>query len=303
MKCIDLIEALALKYFDTEFRNSALECMIEIATIKDHGSAVSDPNTANEKLCNMFMAVLQKSMETVFNDNSFEDLNRYMVRNDDNRAFINFLTNFLVGMIRNHRNMLENAADQTRDALSAAVKMLVNISAAEDSTIFQICVDFWEIFARELDKQLPHSNNSNFLLSSNDLNNNNSNSNSNSRSANPLYQLYSDALSDLKYILMAKLPRPKEVLVVEDDHGNVIKQEMKDTFLLNQHRQMSQTLHLLARLDAEDTRKVIGSRLEQFNQNNQSINFADLNSLCWSIGMYSMQNFFVFFFSFFVFSF
>merc|ERR1719410_1569375 len=107
------------------------------------------------------------------------------------------------------------------------------------------------------------------------------------------YQLYASAMHELKTILMRKLPRPKEVLVVKDDNNNVIKQEMKDTFMLTLHRQMSKILYMLSHIDPSDTRSVIGEKLTAFSSNqsqrkgqsqNEDQFFAELNSLCWSIG-------------------
>ena len=125
--------------------------------------------------------------------------------------------------------------------------------------------------------------------------------------SSPLYQLYKEALHDLKQILMRRLPRPKEVLVVKDDNNNVIKQEIKDTFMLSMHKSMSGILFNLSQIDPGDTRDVIGNKLTAFSdnqnarkgrnggnrprgQNGRSANeeedvfFAELNSLCWSIG-------------------
>merc|ERR1719410_1628431 len=107
----------------------------------------------------------------------------------------------------------------------------------------------------------------------------------------PKYELYAQAMHELKTILMRKLPRPREVLVVRDDNNNVIKQEMKDTFMLTLHRQMSKILYILSSLDPADTRSVIGRKLNYFqsskgsaNKQNETAFFNELNSLCWSIG-------------------
>ena len=83
---------------------------------------------------------------------------------------------------------------------------------------------------------------------------------------------------------MIRLPRPKEVLVMEDDLGNIVKHEIKDTFSLTLHKQICDILRQLSSLDPSDTRKVIGDNLDKFDKNSQQINFKQLESLCWSIG-------------------
>jgi hypothetical protein len=38
-------------------------------------------------------------------------------------------------------------------------------------------------------------------------------------------------------------------MVVKDHHNNVVKQEMKDIFMLTLHRQMSKFLYMLSSID------------------------------------------------------
>lgn len=284
-----LIEALALRYYGIQlYRNPTLGCLIEISNINIVGGKMLE-----EKLVNVYMSVLTKTfneyqlhLNTNINDFLMDDCNFDFLQN-----FINFLSTFL----SNHRLLLEKYNRQSCEALKAGLKLflnITNINHVQYYTIFSICVDFWELIARDLKNILPtqssHSpmNNSSFLKN------------------NERYQIYIETIHDLKFILMNKIPRPKEVLIVRDDNGNVIKQEMKNTCTLALHQQICKILHILSFIDPNDTREVIGYQLNRFQElcnknvgNGQNSNFGrkegqicadiefdSLNSLCWSIG-------------------
>ena len=268
-----LIEALTLKYFSIpSHRVSTLRCLVEIAGIRQLSQSEH-----SEKLINMFLTVLRKT----FSDCSLAmntNLDVYVNENEAHFEFILLLTNFLFNFLRYHHEKLEQHNNGSREGLKAALKLLLNVSNVRNQTLFQICCDLWEYLVRDLEKCLKPK--TMMVKNSNHLN-----------SADPKYQLYAQAMHELKTILMRKLPRPREVLVVKDDNNNVIKQEMKDTFMLTLHRQMSKILYILSSIDPSDTRSVIGEKLNYFqsnktqnNKQNEDDFFNELNSLCWSIG-------------------
>eukprot|EP00484_Ammonia_sp_Unknown_P006817 CAMPEP_0197071980 /NCGR_PEP_ID=MMETSP1384-20130603/209866_1 /TAXON_ID=29189 /ORGANISM="Ammonia sp." /LENGTH=1045 /DNA_ID=CAMNT_0042510793 /DNA_START=117 /DNA_END=3251 /DNA_ORIENTATION=- len=347
-----LIEALTLKYFNIQqYRVLTLQCLVEIGGIKssefDHveGAANETVSKCNDKLVNMFLTILRKT----FSDcgiNMNTNIDVFINSGQYNYQFIQTYTNFLFNFVRYHHKVLEEYNNGSRDGLKAALTLLLNISDANNSTLFAICCDLWEYLVRDLQKSLPKKSILNSTFSTNSFLSSSSSSSSSSGNAYdiscPRYQLYKDALHELKKILMRRLPRPKEVLVVKDDNGSVVKQEMKDTFMLTLHKheedidaqiaaskevlvvkddngsvvkqemkdtfmltlhkQMSKILYMLSSIDPSDTRTVIGEKLTQFSKNQEAKRnkyggsmggqsdveenqfFAELNSLCWSIG-------------------
>ena len=296
-----LIEALTLKYFSIQqYRVSTLECLVEIAAIRksDLGQDKDIISKCNEKLVNMFLTVLRKTFSDC-NINMNTNIDLFINNNQYNFHFIQTLTNFLCNFMRWHHKILEEHNNGSREGLKAALKLLLNINNVDHQTLFSVCVELWEFLVRDLSKTLPKKNLLNAQFGANSFTNHSHHNNSYDTN-NPRYQLYKSALHELKKILMRKLPRPKEVLVVKDENGSVVKQEMKDTFMLTLHKQMSKILYILSSIDPSDTRSVIGEKLTQFsnnqeakrrdkfnNQNNNETEnqfFAELNSLCWSIG-------------------
>jgi len=296
-----LIEALTLKYFSmASYRVLTLECLVEIAGIRKQ--ALESSVGANDKLVNMFLTVLRKTLSEC-GLTMQTDLGAYSRASQHNLKLVQTLTNFLFNLLRFHHQLLEGHNNGSREGLKAALQLFLQITRVENQTLFQISCDLWEFVVRDLQKSLPRKN----LLNSFGSNGNNQNQQGQYDLANPRYALYRDALHDLKTVMMRRLPRPKEVLVVKDENNNVIKQEMKDTFQLTLHKQMSKCLYMLSAIDPADTRTVIGEKLTAFSSHQQQRKqqkqqglqnpqggisaeeeenqfFAELNSLCWSIG-------------------
>ena len=60
--------------------------------------------------------------------------------------------------------------------------------------------------------------------------------------------LYNGILSKLRGLMIARMAKPEEVIVVEDENGNIVRETMKDT-----DKTMHETLVYLSNLGHEDT--------------------------------------------------
>ena len=65
--------------------------------------------------------------------------------------------------------------------------------------------------------------------------------------------LYSVILSKLRGLMIARMAKPEEVIVVEDENGNIVRETMKDTDTLARYKTMHETLVYLSNLGHEDT--------------------------------------------------
>jgi exportin-1 len=82
------------------------------------------------------------------------------------------------------------------------------------------------------------------------------------------------------------MARPEEVLVVENEHGEVVREFMKDTDSINLYKNMRETLVYLTHLDYVDTERIMSEKLQ--NQvNGSEWSWKNLNTLCWAIGSIS----------------
>jgi exportin-1 len=60
-------------------------------------------------------------------------------------------------------------------------------------------------------------------------------------------------LTRLRLLMICKMAKPEEVIVVEDENGNIVRETMKDTDVLARYKTMHETLVYLSHLDHEDT--------------------------------------------------
>ena len=58
------------------------------------------------------------------------------------------------------------------------------------------------------------------------------------------------------------MAKPEEVLVVENDQGEVVREFMKDTNSINMYKNMRETLDYLTHLDYVDTERIMTEKLQ-----------------------------------------
>lgn len=49
-------------------------------------------------------------------------------------------------------------------------------------------------------------------------------------------QLYAGPLSKLRMLMICRMAKPEEVLIVEDENGNIVRETMKDLDILVQYK-------------------------------------------------------------------
>lgn len=61
--------------------------------------------------------------------------------------------------------------------------------------------------------------------------------------------------------MISKMAKPEEVLVVENENGEVVREFMKDTDSINLYKNMRETLVYLTHLDYADTERIMTEKL------------------------------------------
>jgi len=244
------------------FRNITLKCLTEIVSI--------NVDSYNEKfvvLFNLSMARLKQILPLSIN---LKDA--YRNGTSDEQNFIQNLSLFLSTFLREHSALVEKN-NEYRQILDDALSYLVLISEVDDVEIFKICLEYWNILAAELYRETPFSSTSPILLCL--------------RNEQPVRrQTYQLILSKVRQIMISKMAKPEEVLVVENDQGEVVREFMKDTDSINMYKNMRETLVYLTHLDCSDTEAIMTEKL--LNQvNGSEWSWKNLNTLCWAIGSIS----------------
>ncbi|CAJ0961986.1 unnamed protein product, partial [Mesorhabditis belari] len=252
------------------FRVVTLQCLTEVALIN-----VANTNDYNDKLRLMFCATMKEISQLIPPDADIPTA--YKSGSDNDQKFISCLAQFLVAFLKEHANLVEPVERENADLTeyhSYAVETLLNISRVDEVEVFKICLDYWNWLTSELYRLSPFPPPS--LIFSQmggmkDL---------------PRRKLYRIHLSNLRNIMISRMAKPEEVLVVENDQGEVVRELVKDTDSITLYRNMRETLVYLTHLDNKDTELKMTEKLQTQVSGNE-FSWKNLNTLCWAVGSIS----------------
>lgn len=268
----NLVDTLLNKFFpEPMFRNDTLDCLTEIGSLADLEPEY-DPTFRN-----LFSRFLTK-LGNIFSPET--DLAQpFENGSEDDCVFIQRLALFLTGFFRAHLKALETP--DTQQSLIAGLFYLVRVSEVDDVEIFRICLEAWHMLAHDLYQTENEFKRPGSMTSVLNLGNNGS-----SNSAASRKYMYGPVLTGVRQVMIAKMAKPEEVLIVEDENGDIVRETTKDTDIIAQYRTMRETLVYLTHLNCDDTEGIMLSKLTaQVNGTEWSWN--NLNTLCWAIGSIS----------------
>ncbi|RUS73600.1 hypothetical protein EGW08_018643, partial [Elysia chlorotica] len=182
----------------------------------------------------------------------------YQGGTDDEQNFIQNLSLFLCTFLKEHAQLVEKKTE-LHQLLVEALQYLILISHVEEVEIFKICLEYWSSLASDLYKENPFSDSAPLIVSFPES------PSFMSRSQNqdvPMRrQLYNPLLSKVRLVMISRMAKPEEVLVVENDQGEVVREFMKDTDSINLYKNMRETLVYLTHLDYTDTENIMTEKL------------------------------------------
>ncbi|KAJ6792788.1 protein EXPORTIN 1A [Iris pallida] len=177
-----------------------------------------------------------------------------------------------------HIRVLETTPEN-RTALLLGLEYLIGISYVDDTEVFKVCLDYWNILVLELFEAHHNLDNAQASLISGIVDG----------LGSPIHQrrqLYAGPLSKLRMLMICRMAKPEEVLIVEDENGNIVRETLKDNDVLVQYKIMRETLIYLAHLGHEDTEQQMLTKLSK-QLNGEDWSWNNLNTLCWAIGSIS----------------
>ncbi|KAJ1390876.1 Importin-beta, N-terminal domain [Sesbania bispinosa] len=288
-----LLETL-LKFFPIPaYRNLTLQCLTEVAALQ-FGNYY---DAQYIKMYNIFMVQLQAILPPTTNIPE-----AYAHGSSEEQAFIQNLALFFTSFYKVHIRILESTQENI-SVLLLGLEYLINISYVDDTEVFKgfvppgpqsiltVCLDYWNALVSELFE--PHRSLENTAVAAN---------------ANMIglqvpvmppgmidglgsqllqrRQLYAGPMSKLRMLMICRMAKPEEVLIVEDENGNIVRETMKDNDVLVQYKIMRETLIYLSHLDHDDTEKQMLRKLSK-QLSGEDWTWNNLNTLCWAIGSIS----------------
>jgi exportin-1 len=270
----DLIQILCNRFFQVErFRNIVLKCLTEVASLQ------VGPEY-DEKFVILYQMVIEgiKAIMPLQIDlpNIYED------SSDDDQQFVQNLGMFLQIFFTFHLRPVETASfsrPDIHDALQTGHLYLINVSKVKDREVFKVTLEYWTKLVSELYDELSGVVMENPILNL-----------SGGYSAQPKQtrrvQIYAGILSMLRVVVIESMVRPEEVLIGENDEGEIVRISLKESDTIVLYKSMRELLVYLTHLDTKDTERIMTAKLEK-QMDGSEWSWDNLNRLCWAIGSIS----------------
>ncbi|KAI0163195.1 CRM1 C terminal-domain-containing protein [Pestalotiopsis sp. NC0098] len=280
-----LIETLRSRFLEVpEFRNITLQVFTEIGglTTAAHGQ----PNAYSEQLVKMFCEVL--TTVAGFIPLELDLKSTYPQSNSKDQEFIQNFALFLCNFFGQHVNLIENLPN--RDFLTHGHFYLIRISQIEDREIFKICLDYWLKLVQELYEEMQAAplQEMNPLMSLGSTGATSGAPNPSVLANLPLrMHKFKEVLSNLRVVMIEKMVRPEEVLIVENDEGEIVREFVKESDTVQLYKTIRECLVYLTHLDVVDMENIMTEKLQR-QVDNTEWSWHNCNVLCWAIGSISL---------------
>ncbi|XP_010276735.1 PREDICTED: protein EXPORTIN 1A [Nelumbo nucifera] len=273
-----LLEILLNFFPVASYRNLTIQCLTEVAALQfgDYYDA------QYVKMYNIFMVQVQTILPPATN---IPDA--YAHGSSEEQAFIQNLALFFTSLYKAHIRVLESTPESI-SALLMGLEYLIGISYVDDTEVFKVCLDYWNSLVLELFD--AHHNVDNIAAAASMMGHQMPfGSGMVDGLGSQLFQrrqLYATPMSKLRMLMICRMAKPEEVLIVEDENGNIVRETMKDNDVLVQYKIMRETLIYLSHLDHDDTEQQMLKKLNK-QLNGEDWTWNTLNTLCWAIGSIS----------------
>ncbi|KAJ3194094.1 Karyopherin transporter [Irineochytrium annulatum] len=254
-----LIDILRTRFLEVpEFRNVTLKCLTEI------GALQVGPEY-NDKFVFIFSVVVSSISKTISVNTDLAQLYE-----DDGAAeeFIQNVAMFLTSFLGAHLKIIE--ASGNRELLIQAHAYLIRVSLVRDREIFKTCLEYWSKLVAELYEEIQQIPNVEIPLLN--LSGIGTSAMQPSLASYPLRKhIYTEILQNLRMVMIERMVKPEEVLIVQNDEGEIVREVLKESDTITLYKSMREVLVYLTHLDMD------GSEWSWDN----------LNKLAWAIGSIS----------------
>ncbi|CCE87282.1 Piso0_005829 [Millerozyma farinosa CBS 7064] len=279
----DLLSFLTGKFLGpADTRAITLKCLTEVANI-------NSPEHS-EKIVISFNDTMEQIYSIIPPNTNLKE--SYQVASSSDQSFLQDLAMFLTTFLGNHLLALEQN-DAFRDLLLNSHHYLIELSRIEERELFKTCLDYWSNFVYGLFEEiqkLPQSELSPLMQLSYSA----SLKATSGGAPDPAVlakfplrsHLYSGILSKLRLVMIESMVRPEEVLIVENDEGEIVREFVKESDTIQLYKSMREVLVYLTHLDVVDTEQIMSEKLaRQIDESEWS--WQNINTLCWAIGSIS----------------
>lgn len=275
-----LVQLLSSKLLPQQpFRSLSLKCLIEI-------SQLISPQY-DEK----FIELFNLSMTSITNiiPPNMDLSSIYTNASSFDQEFLQDLALFLTTFLSNHLMALEGV-NQLRDLLSVSHTYLISLSKINERELFKICLDYWQklVFGLYQEIQnLPTQASDAFPDALMKLQYKGSALNPEIfKNLDLRKNIYNDILISLRIVIIENMVKPEEVLIVENDEGEIVREFVRESDTIQLYKSMREILVYLTHLDVLNTEQIMSDKLAR-QIDGSEWSWHNINTLCWAIGSIS----------------
>jgi exportin-1 len=282
------------------FRTTVLDCLTEVASLP--------PNEIPDGYRPTLVAVLVQMMESliVILPTQVDLSAAYERGSDEEQLFVQRLALFLSTFLKSFLPFLEvfqsteSQSPAIIHAVDLALEYLLRISKirSEDDEVFKTTLEFWQHFAKELYTSEIQKG---FLRDGGGAANAygatvfsglhgsggvGTGLGASGVGVSPIQRRFARLLQELRVIMIDHMAKPEEVIVVENDDGEIVREMNPNLEVIAQYKTMREAIVLLTNLDYDDTEKILLEKLD-LQVSRDKFTWIGLNTLCWAIGSIS----------------
>lgn len=215
---------------------------------------------------------------------------------EDECLFVKRLALFLSTYLNSYLSLFDEVqSDGSRiheEVIIEVLHYMVMVSTVDDEEIFKTCLEFWHKFCKELysEPQYRETNTPFPPLNSGMGGSNGSPFRHHKQDQIPIVRpkpvVYEHILHRLRIVMIEAMAKPEEVIIVEDDNGEIIRELTKDTEVIAQYKTMRDAIVYLTHLNYEDSEQIMLKKLDRQLAGGE-FSWNGLNTLCWAIGSIS----------------
>lgn len=283
-----ILELLSTKFLiSSDIRSITLKCLTEVSQLEiPHNN-----NKISEQTVMFFQNTLQQIASNVIPVTA--DLKgTYSTTNGNDQSFLQDFAMFLTTYLSRHRSLLENN-ERLKDLLLTSHQYLIQLSKIDERELFKTTLDYWHNLVSDLYQEVQKLpvNELNPLLQ---LSIGVHTISSSGGAPNPEFlkkfplkkHIYDNICSQLRWVIIESMVRPEEVLIVENDEGEIVREFVKESDTIQLYKSEREVLVYLTHLDVVDTEEIMINKLAR-QIDGSEWSWHNINTLCWAIGSIS----------------
>lgn len=283
----NILELLSTKFMTSpDTRAITLKCLTEVSNLK----IPQDNDLIKRQTVLFFQNTLQQIATSVMPVTA--DLKAtYANANGNDQSFLQDLAMFLTTYLARNRALLES--DESLRELLNAHQYLIQLSKIEERELFKTTLDYWHNLVADLFyevQRLPATEMSPLIQ----LSVGSQAISTGSGALNPEYMkrfplkkhIYEEICSQLRLVIIENMVRPEEVLVVENDEGEIVREFVKESDTIQLYKSEREVLVYLTHLNVIDTEEIMISKLAR-QIDGSEWSWHNINTLSWAIGSIS----------------